>query len=202
MYLPNNFKELAYLLDKHINFKNILIVNTPTTGHFLNNFFLEERTLRISYVPNKYNKFVEIVNNLNQKFDLICVDPYHEYKESIETFTLLTKLLNENGVLISHDCYPPNFNSSYPTYKKGEWCGVTYAAFIEIAHDNPNWYYAIINNDYGLGIISKEKIQYVEKITNSEKQKIFLNIFKEKKYKEAYNYFINNSTDIINLLNC
>jgi hypothetical protein len=78
------------------------------------------------------------------------------------------------------------------------WC--TYVAFIEIAYNNPEWYYTIINRDYGLGIISKKKIQFVKKIINNEKQKIFLDIFKEKKYQEAYDYLNKNSKDIINLI--
>lgn len=200
MSLPNNFKELCYILDKKINFNNILIVNTPNTGQFLDNIFLEKKTTRIKYTQDNFDKFIEIITNLNDKFDLICVDPYHEYKESIISFRLLTVLLNDNGILISHDCNPPNLMSTSHKNIKGEWCGVTYAAFIEIAYDNPEWYYAVIYKDYGLGIISKKEIVFVKKITNNEGQKIFLNLFKQNKYEEAYNYFRIHSKTIINLI--
>ena len=180
--LPENFKELSYILDKKFNFKNILIVNTPITGHFLNEMFLEERTTRLVYNHNNYNEFVETITNINKKFDLICVDPYHEYKESISSFRLFTLLLNDDGILISHDCNPPTFESSSHIYKQGEWCGVTYAAFIEIAYNNPDWYYAIINKDYGLGIISKKEIQFVKKIIDTDNQKIFLQKINMKKH--------------------
>ena len=198
--LPENFKELSYILDKKFNFTNILIVNTTITGHFLNEMFLEERTTRLVYNHNNYNEFVEIITNINKKFDLICVDPYHEYKESISSFRLLTLLLNDDGILISHDCNPPTFESSSHIYIQGEWCGVTYAAFIEIAYNNPNWYYAIINKDYGLGIISKKEIQYVKKIIDIDNQKIFLDIFNENNYEKAYNFFNKHSKNIINLI--
>jgi hypothetical protein len=202
MSLPKDFEELIYLLDKQFNFKNILIVNTICTGIFLDSLFLEKKTLRIKYNQNEYNKFVNQINNLNTKFDLICVDPFHEYIQSISDYNLLTKLLTDDGILVSHDCNPSNFKAASPTcLRKGEWSGVTYAAFVEIAYKNPDWFYAVINKDFGLGIISKKEIQFVKKIENNNKQKIFLDLFKQNKYEQAYNYFVENSNDIINLIN-
>lgn len=199
--IPKNFKQLCIYFDKIFHFKNILIVNTNSTGLFIDNLFLkQDRITRIKYTPEKYDDFINKITNIGKKFDLICLDPYHEYKESIGSFTLLLPLLNENGILISHDCNPPNFSCANHKYKLGEWCGVTYATFVEIAYNNPNFYYAVINNDYGLGIISKNKINFVEKIKNNEKQLIFLNLFRETKYEEAYNYFKKNIIDLVNLI--
>jgi hypothetical protein len=201
MSLPNNFNELCIILDNKYNFKKILIVNTPTTGDFLNIMFVEERTSRIKYTQNNFDKFIQIIQNLNEKFDLVCVDPYHEYKESINTFKLLTPLLNDNGILISHDCCPPNLKTASYLLKEGEWRGVTYAGFIELSYDNPEYFYTVINKDYGLGIMSKKEIQFTKKIIDKENQKIFLDIFKQNKYDEAYDYFIKHSAKIINLIN-
>jgi hypothetical protein len=203
--LPKKFKELCDYFDNLYHFKNILIVNTNFTGKFLDNFFPDdERITRIKYTPDSYDFFINLINNnsgnTENKFDLICLDPYHEYKESIGSFNILLPLLSENGILISHDCNPPNFESAYYKCKKGIWCGITYATFVEIAYNNPNLYYAVIDNDYGLGIISKNKIDYVKKITDNEKQLHFLNLFYANKYKEAYDYFKGNTVDIINLI--
>jgi hypothetical protein len=171
--LPKNFNELYNLLDKIYLFKNILIVNTIRTGSFLNKMCLDKKTIRITYSFDNLDKFITKINSISVKFDLILVDPYHEYKHSIITFKMLMPLLNENGILISHDCYPNEFSLTSPIYIEGYWCGVTYAAFIENAYDNPDFYYAVINNDYGLGIISKVEIPFVKKIIDKEKQKNF-----------------------------
>ncbi len=200
MDLPKDFKELCYSLDKKFNFKNILVINTPITGEFLDTIFLEERTVRIKYDPKNYIEFVEKIGMLNKKFDLICVDPNHEYKDSLKTLKLLILLLSDNGILISHDCNPPNFISTSEIFKGGEWCGSTYATFVEISYNNPELYYAVINKDYGLGIISKKEIDYVKKKRDSKKQKIFLDIFYEKNYEEAFYYFKDNCYNIINLI--
>lgn len=198
--LPKNFKELVHLLDELYNFEKILIVNTPSTGLFLDKMLLEKNTKRIKYTSNDFDKFTTMINDMNEKFDLILVDPYHEYKESIVTFELLTEILDDNGILISHDCNPPNFDCTYPIYKKGEWCGLTYAAFIENAYKNSNLYYGVIDNDYGLGIISKNEIQFVKKIIDKEKQLIFLNLLEEKDYINAFTFFREYSNEIINLI--
>lgn len=203
MDLPKDYKELAYTIYEKIANKDVLLVNTPGTGGFLNKMFLDKRIIRIVYESNHFTFLEEAVQHLirlNKKFDLICVDPYHEYKESINTFNLLILLLSENGILISHDCCPPNFTCSSPTYQPGDWCGVTYAAFIEIAYNHPEWYYTVINTDYGLGVISKKEIDFVKIITNNEKQKLFLELFRTEKYQEAYDYYKTYSSDIINLI--
>jgi hypothetical protein len=175
--LPKNFNDLYNLLNNMYLFKNILIVNTISTGSFLDKMCLKKNPIRIKYSSNNFDEFITKINNISTKFHLILVDPYHEYKHSIVTFKMLTSLLDENGILISHDCYPENFNLTSPIYKNGAWCGVTYAAFIENSYNNPDFYYAVINNDYGLGIISKIEILFVKKIFDKEKQKIFLDIF-------------------------
>jgi hypothetical protein len=199
---PKNFQQLSLKLDNIFNFNNILIVNTYSTGLFLDNFFLkQDRITRIKYKPDEFDDFLNIIEKLDKTFDLICLDPWHEYKESINSLTVLLKLLNKNGILISHDCNPPNFVCTNHKYQKGEWCGVTYAAFVEIIYNNPNLYYAVIDNDYGLGIISKNKIAYFQKNTNNEKQANFLNLFHENKYEDAYNYFKDNIFEIVNLIN-
>jgi len=207
MTFPKDFTELVYLLDKEYHFTDILIVNTngiPKTGEFLDTILEEKNPIRIKYTSNEYNKFVENINNLDKKFDLICLDPYHNYKESISDFRLLYSLLNDNGILISHDCYPPSYKY-IPIHKPNGkindlWCGATYGAFIEFSYDNPKLFYGIIKNDYGIGIISKKKIKFVKKLIINDKQKQFLNLFKNNKDEEAYKYFIINVKDIINLI--
>ena len=204
MTLPDNFLELSRELDAEFNFKKILIVNTPNTGLFLDNLFLDERTTRVKYTHDAYNKLIETVTKVNTKFDLICLDPYHYYKESYSDYNLMTSFLSDTGILLSHDCYPPDYNHVPQKDKKGRmsvcWCGETYAAFVEFAYANPDYLYAVIKNDYGLGIITKREMQYVKKIVNNENQKQFLDLFKHNKNEEAYNYFEKNAKDIINLI--
>lgn len=201
MELPQTFKELSYILDKELHFKNILIVNTETTGSFLDSLFLENRTTRIKYTPNTHDELAKKLKEINQTFDLICLDPFHGYKESSEDLALLTSYLSEDGVLICHDCYPPNSKTASRDFVEGEWCGVTYLAFIEFAFHHSTMFYGIINRDYGLGIISKKEIIYVKQIIYHEKQNKCITLFKNGFDEQAYEYFTTDSNDIINVIN-
>lgn len=215
MELPDNFNKLCIMLDKFFIFDDILFVRQMTGGEFLDKLFLDKINItRILYETNNPNQpkrnkgpntliqHGELKNTLekiNKKFDLICLDPFHEYYESSSDISLLTQFLTDDGILICHDCGVNTNKSLYtPHFKKGGWCGVTYCCFVEFALNNPDYFYGVINRDYGLGIISKKNMKFVKKI-NNEKQKIFIDIFK-KNVDEAFDYFKNYGSEIINLI--
>lgn len=190
------FQQLCDNLMKTYVLKNILIVNTDVTGTFLDKMFLDTITgvtiTRIKYSKNE-------IYPINGIFDLILVDPYHEYYSSINTFKLLIPLLSDTGILVSHDCYPPSFECTSPVYKDGEWCGLTYIAFIETVYNNPDLFYGVLNTDYGLGIISKTKTSFTNKFEAQQKQNVFINMFRNSKsMNKVYKYFIAYSKDLIN----
>lgn len=81
--------------------KNILFVRTPTTGAWLDNIGIHNNNIfRITYdtqfvtkinssnIKNKikYKDLEQQLINLNKQFDLICVDPFHEYEPSKRDF--------------------------------------------------------------------------------------------------------------------
>lgn len=145
------------------------------------------------------NQLEEKIKSLNKKFDLICMDPFHEYDESKRDFTFLLSLLNDDGKIISHDCYPPKKELSVPKYITGEWCGVTYLTFVEIAYKNPNYYYGILNIDTGIGIISKKEFLTLKNNLNKEKQEELLLLHQNNDIR-TYDYFTENCKDLINMI--
>lgn len=200
------------------NFTNILFVRTPTTGNWLDKIGVNNNNIiRIIYdtdfitginssnINNKinYNNLENILLKLNKKFNLICLDPYHDYEISKSNFNLLYSYLTDDGTMISHDCFPTTVQCAYPKYFEGDWCGETYIAFVEFAYNNPTLYYAILNIDTGIGIISKSnKLTYLINHLNNEKQKLFISMKKNNKlYTEIYQYFFDNSKELINSIN-
>ena len=197
------------------NFKNILLVRTPTTAPWMDNILNNESNINIvcimyniiqdkysknpDYTHIEHNKMNDYLKSLNIKFDAICVDPYHEYKESNMDFTILSSYLSDDGILISHDCYPPKKEYATKQFKHGYWCGLTYICFIELAYNNPQWYYSIINNDNGVGIISKNIISPLTNntIVDRQKQSELINL---KENDIAYDYFIQNQHHLINII--
>lgn len=199
-------------LFKKYNYDNVLFVRTYTTGHWLDNLLTEKNNVdRILYYTDKVNKprpshiltsiihsddFENHIISLNKKYDLICFDTYHEYDVSSRDFKILYSVLNENGILISHDCFPWNKTVANPYFIKGKWCGETYISFVNFAYENPNLYYAIINTDTGIGIISKKYLPFLSNKLNKEKQEQLLYLYKNS--ENYYEYFIKNSEELIN----
>ena len=193
-------------------YKDILFLRTSTTGYFLDNLFIENKDInRILYnteninIPTKTHPSTIIIKSnelenqllsLNKTFDLICIDSYHEYEISKRDYRLVLSLLNDNGILISHDCYPCNKLVANPTYIQGSWCGETYIAFIELAYNNPDMFYTLLKIDTGIGIISKKQIKNLSNSLDKNKQKYLLNLHKNS--LEPYDYFTKNSKDLIN----
>ena len=208
-------------LYKTKKYKNILFVRTYTTGDWLDKLLVDDSNVtRILYDTNLNttkicHKSTIIVDRLNikdtilaldTKFDLICLDPFHEYTDSIRDLLVLSSFLTEIGVLLCHDCFPSNIKLAYPKFKMGDWCGVTYVAFVELAYTYPNWFYAVLNIDTGIGIMSKTYMNGLKNNLNIEKQKKLITPFHFENNErillnETYDYYCKNSKDLINMIN-
>jgi hypothetical protein len=57
-------------------------------------------------------------------------------------------------------------------------------------------YYTVLNVDTGIGIMSKQQINYLSNSLDKNKQKHLLDL--HKKLQDPYTYFTTNSKDIIN----
>ena len=196
-------------LQKTKTFQNILFLRTPTTGGWMDAMMRDEKTTRILYTVDKkmtnrlytiltHDELETHLRSLNKTYDLIIMDSYHEYAQSSSDFALVSSLLSEDGILISHDCCPPDKPKSTPKFITGYWCGVTYVCFIEMAYNNPEWYYAVLDNDNGVGIASKQPIDFLTQNLNKEKQEILLQMNKEND-PNTYDYFRANGKELINL---
>ena len=157
-----------------------------------------------SNIKNKieYKNLQDKLSEINKKFNLICIDPFHEYEISKSNFDLLYSYLSEDGTIISHDCFPATAKLAQPKYCQGGWCGETYVAFVEFAYNNPTLYYGILNIDTGIGIISKlNNIAFLKNNLDIEKQKLFLSKHENKEtYTDIYKYFCENSIELINAI--
>ena len=63
-------------------------------------------------------------------------------------------LVEPGGFLVVHDCLPANRAMAAPEYATGEWCGVTYKAYLDFVC-NRKLDYRTVDTDYGCGVIRK-----------------------------------------------
>lgn len=214
--IPVNWKpgQVMSLISKHINkFHNkndILIINTPTTGLFLDNITFTDNSsvtrvkcitdeqLKMN-IKNKYDllnfsKLEDHLSGLNKKYDLILIDSFHTFDISYDTFKITSRLLKDEGIILSHDCIPTNKNTAAKHYIRGNWCGQTYLAFIKYAMENKDMYFGVLDIDYGIGIASKKSYDELKNVFDEDKRRILF----EKGDGEVFDYFIENKKDLIN----
>lgn len=98
---------------------------------------------------------VKAVRARNLKYDVILVDPFHEYEPSARDIREAVDLLVPTGTIIVHDCFPRDGTIAVPHHIKGTWCGVTYKAYLDFVLANKNLIFCTIDTDYGCGVIRR-----------------------------------------------
>ncbi len=88
--------------------------------------------------------------------DLVFIDCWHTYEDSLCTLELALAMLPRGGFIVIHDCDPPNLEiAGSPKASCLEaWCGETWRAFIDVTASLPartEWF--VVESDYGIGVI-------------------------------------------------
>ena len=68
-------------------------------------------------------------------YDVILVDPFHEYETSAQDLREACTLIKPNGTIVVHDCNPEEEALVTPHYQDGRWCGLTYKAYLDMVLD-------------------------------------------------------------------
>jgi hypothetical protein len=89
------------------------------------------------------------------RYDIILVDPFHEYDTSYRDLEAAFALVDEGGIIVVHDCLPPSAELATPKFTSGSWCGVTYRAYLDFVRARRDLEYRTVDTDYGCGIIRK-----------------------------------------------
>lgn len=91
-----------------------------------------------------------------EKFDIIFIDGLHEYRQVKKDIINSINALNNNGVIIMHDCLPLSCLAQYDFPVIDAWNGDVWKAFIE-ARTMLNIDAATCLIDHGVGIIKPRK---------------------------------------------
>ena len=123
MSVPANFNSLCEQLNNKYHFTNILFVRHQTGGYFLDNLFVDnpnikkllynshdnrqQKTEPSTFTVIEHHELKNSLDTYNLKYDLICLDPFHEYDSTKNDIELLVTYLSDTGVMVVHDCLPP-----------------------------------------------------------------------------------------------
>jgi hypothetical protein len=90
-------------------------------------------------------------------YDIIFVDPFHTYASSSIDLSGAFALLRPGGIMVVHDCNPQNASITSPEFTPGDWCGVTYMAFIDFVLCREGVSFYTVDTDFGCGVVSKHR---------------------------------------------
>lgn len=169
--------DIALMLARRFGYTSYLEVCTSTTGATFSQVDKQQfsRRIRLMYrCPADFSDgeqidlsteaesgreveelFGKLVRS-GEKFDLVFVDPFHTYAASLRDIIYGLHLIKPGGIVLIHDCNPPNATCTVPEFVRGEWCGLTFAAYLDVVLFTEGLHYCTVDADYGCGIISKD----------------------------------------------
>ncbi len=138
----------------------------------------------------------EFFHNNNIKFDLVFIDGLHEYNQVKKDIINSLKNLNENGLVLVHDCLPSSMSKqAVPRYRMS-WNGDVWKAIVELRCVKDIEIYTC-EVDQGIAIIQNKKnsdLLSIEKAPKNLKFKDFYNnhkkymrIISQEEFKEKFN---------------
>jgi len=118
--------------------------------------------------------------------DIFLIDGLHTFEQSLKDVLNALKYLNPAGLIVMHDCYPPDKIAATPAQSidlakevvkdawKNAWCGDVWKTIVylrEMHADDLD--VAVIHVDFGLGIVRKKSTRHLDlKIDQATLQKI------------------------------
>lgn len=124
--------------------------------------------------------------NLNkEKFDLIFIDGDHSCKQVLKDVENSIKFLNENGIILMHDCNPPT-----KRHEAKDICGDSWKT-IPLLRKNEGIDTCVIDTDLGIGVVKLSGNRNVFK--NSE-------INQDNFDKLEYSFLEKDRVSVLNLL--
>lgn len=88
--------------------------------------------------------------------DIVYLDPWHTYADSIAALRLAFDIVATGGHVILHDCDPfsPESMRPLPVDCNAEWCGSTWRAFLDMTQRfDPDWHWWVVDSDCGVGVV-------------------------------------------------
>ncbi len=160
--------------------------------------FKNPTNFRSRYFEITSDEFFENYSDRYQP-DVIFVDGLHTAQQSLKDVNNALTILKENGVIIMHDCHPPNKAAAHPAESledavalnlpgwTNEWCGDVWktACHLRLTRGDLNIF--VLDTDFGLGIITKGKPDNP------------LNASEEDIEKMSYEHFEQNKKEYLNL---
>ena len=106
-------------------------------------------------------------NHISQKYDIIFVDGLHLHEQVYRDIINSINNLNENGIVVIHDCNPVTEITQRRERVSDAWHGDVWKAIVQLRMENEFLEINTVNTDEGCGLIKKGK-QELLKVEENE----------------------------------
>jgi hypothetical protein len=204
---------IIHFLSDLNDYSSYLEICTPTTGVLYHKIDRArfKRCHRLMYrCPGSYDDGMDVnfrssdmrtkdlfetIQALGFRYDIVLVDPFHTYDISYRDLVDALGIITDRGTVVVHDCFPDSEDLVDPDFTPGNWCGVTFMAFIDFLKDHPELAYSTVDTDYGCGVFGRGGVRPTmqdETINGWDAAR--------RDAKAAYRFLSENSGPLLNLM--
>ena len=132
---------------------------------------------------------------ITQKYDIIFIDGLHIFEQVYRDIINSLNNLNDNGIIVVHDCNPITEITQRRIRASDAWHGDVWKSIVKLRIENPEIDICTVNTDEGCGIIKKGKqeLLVIDKNVDvydykflEENRKTALNLISVEKFKEKF----------------
>ena len=171
----------------------------------------KKKKRKIKYYEMTSDEFFEKEEKMLIKhgLDVVFLDGLHTYEQSSKDVLNCLKYLNENGVIVMHDCNPQSETMAFPANSiehakslnlpgwEGKWSGDVWKTVVYLRSNYDDLNIFVLDYDYGIGIITKGKqdsslkysIEEIRNLTYNDLEKNRKNLLNLKSI-EYFNNFL------------
>lgn len=133
--------------------------------------------------------------HITQKYDIVFVDGLHLHEQVYRDIINSLNNLNENGVIVVHDCNPVTEITQRRERASDAWHGDVWKAIVQLRLENPDLEIYTVNTDEGCGIIKKgtqellkvdDGVDYYDYKFLEENREKAINLISVETFKQKY----------------
>lgn len=136
--------------------------------------------------PLSSDVFFESIDQ-SRKYDLIFIDGLHHHDQVDRDIDNSLTHLNKNGIIVLHDCNPPEYELQIVPRQTVLWNGDVWKSIVRLRCDREDLNVSVLDIDWGVGLVYRGQQKTYDKLSYSS----IIN---------DWNYFDKYRTEILNII--